>query len=144
MDGMMKTFPLKTLLAAFTALTLLGCTTKPPSTEIEREILLKSSQSWDNSPYMRYPDAAPELTVLKLKIPANTRLPWHIHAISNAGYILSGELIIESKDSGQTRRVKQGEAVAEMVNITHRGVTGDEPVELIVFYAGSEGIPLSE
>ncbi|MNG25698.1 hypothetical protein D3C84_1105940 [compost metagenome] len=62
----------------------------------------------------------------------------------NAAYVLSGELTIESKESGQVRRVKQGEAVAEMVNITHRGVTGEEPVELIVFYAGSEGIPLSE
>ena len=112
--------------------------------EIEREVLLKSSRSWDDTPYVRYPDATPELTVLRLKIPANTQLPWHTHAMPNTGYVLSGELMIENKDNGQTRRVKQGEAVAEMVDIAHRGVTGDEPVELIVFYAGSEGIPLSE
>jgi quercetin dioxygenase-like cupin family protein len=141
---MMKIFPLKTLLAALTALALLGCTTISPSTDIEREILLQSSKSWDGTPYIRYPDAVPELTVLKLTIPANTKLPWHTHPIPNAGYILSGELMIEDRNSGQTRRVKQGEALAEMVNITHRGVTGDEPVELVVFYAGSEGIPLAE
>jgi quercetin dioxygenase-like cupin family protein len=141
---MMKTFPLKTLLAALTALALLGCNTIPPSTEIKREILLQSSKSWDNTPYIRYPDAAPELTVLKLTIPANSKLPWHTHPIPNAAYILSGELIVEDRNSGQTRRIKPGEALAEMVNITHRGVTGDEPVELVVFYAGSEGIPLAE
>jgi quercetin dioxygenase-like cupin family protein len=135
---------MKTLTLALGALALQSCTTATAPTEIEREVLLKSSQSWDNSPYVRYPDSAPELTVLRLKIPANTQLPWHTHAIPNTGYVLSGELLIESKDNGQTRRVKQGEAVAEMVDVAHRGVTGDEPVELIVFYAGSEGIPLSE
>lgn len=135
---------MKTLTLALGALALQSCTTATAPTGIEREILLKSSQSWDNSPYVRYPDSAPELTVLRLKIPANTQLPWHTHAIPNTGYVLSGELLIESKDNGQTRRVKQGEAVAEMVDVVHRGVTGDEPVELIVFYAGSEGIPLSE
>lgn len=140
----MKTLPLKTLLAALAALTLPGCTTTSPSTDIKREILLQSSKSWDDTPYIRYPDAAPELTVLRLLIPANTQLPWHSHPIPNAGYILSGELTIEDRNSGQTRRIKQGEALAEMVNITHRGVTGDEPVELVVFYAGSEGIPLAE
>jgi hypothetical protein len=31
-----------------------------------------------------------------------------------------------------------------MVNTVHRGKTGDNPVELIVFYAGSQGIALSE
>ncbi|WP_429542148.1 cupin domain-containing protein [Pseudomonas frederiksbergensis] len=141
---MMTTFTLKTLLTALTALVLSGCTTTPPSTEIEREILLQSSQSWDNTPYIRYPDAAPELTVLKLTIPANSKLPWHTHPIPNAAYILSGELTVEDRNSGQTRLIKQGEALAEMVNITHRGVTGDTPVKLIVFYAGSEGIPLAE
>ncbi|TPG77405.1 cupin domain-containing protein [Pseudomonas arsenicoxydans] len=135
---------MKTLTLALCALSLQSCTTTIAPTQIERKVLLQSSQSWDNSPYVSYPDAAPELTVLRLKIPANTQLPWHTHAIPNTGYVLSGELLIESKDNGQTRRVKQGEAVAEMVDVVHRGVTGDEPVELIVFYAGSEGIPLSE
>ncbi|MBF6042484.1 cupin domain-containing protein [Pseudomonas sp. P154a] len=138
----MKTLTLKTSLVALCALALQSCTTT--TMEIEREVLLKSSRSWDDTPYVRYPDATPELTVLRLKIPANTQLPWHTHAMPNTGYVLSGELMIENKDNGQTRRVKQGEAVAEMVDIAHRGVTGDEPVELIVFYAGSEGIPLSE
>lgn len=140
----MKQSLLTPLFIALVALALQGCSNSAPTTAIERKVLLQSSTSWDSTPYTHYPYAEPELSVLKLKIPANTQLPWHIHSMPNAAYILSGELTIESKDSGQIQRVKQGEAVAEMVNITHRGVTGEEPVELIVFYAGSAGIPLSE
>ncbi|KAB0493776.1 cupin domain-containing protein [Pseudomonas vancouverensis] len=140
----MKTLLLRVVPAALVSLFLFGCNSKSPSTDITREILLRTSQSWDGTRYISYPDAAPELTVLKLVIPANTQLPWHSHPIPNVGYILSGELLVEDQNSGQTRRIKQGEAVAEMVNITHRGVTGDKPVELVVFYAGSKGIPLTE
>ena len=140
----MKPSILPPLIAALAALALQGCSKEASTSAIEREVLLQSSASWDSTPYARYPFAEPELSVLKLKIPANTKLPWHTHSIPNAAYILSGELIVESKDSGQTRRFKQGEALAEMVNITHRGITGDQPVELVVFYAGSQGIPLSE
>jgi quercetin dioxygenase-like cupin family protein len=143
-DGNMKPSMLTPLFTALIALALQGCSNSASTAAIERKVLLQSSASWDSTPYTHYPYAEPQLSVLKLKIPANTQLPWHRHAMPNAAYVLSGELTIESKESGQVRRVKQGEAVAEMVNITHRGVTGEEPVELIVFYAGSEGIPLSE
>ncbi|WPN47533.1 MULTISPECIES: cupin domain-containing protein [unclassified Pseudomonas] len=140
----MKNTLFRSPLIALAALSLQGCSVQSPPSAIEKEILLQSSKSWDGTPYARYPRAAPELTLLKLRIPPNTQLPWHTHPTPNAGYILSGELIIEGRDNGQTRRIKQGEALAEMVDIAHRGVTGDEPVELIVFYAGSEGIPLAE
>ncbi|MFJ5255048.1 cupin domain-containing protein [Pseudomonas sp. NPDC088414] len=136
--------PFKTLLATLAALTLLGCTSPDKPGQIERKLLLESGTSWDGTPYVRYPNAAPELSVLKLRIPANTQLQWHTHPTPNAAYILSGELTIESRDDGRSQRFKQGEAVAEMVDRSHRGVTGDEPVELVVFYAGGEGIPLSE
>ena len=36
-----------------------------------------------------------------------------------------------------------GQAVAETVQATHRGFATDEPVELIVFYAGQVGLPLT-
>jgi Uncharacterized conserved protein, contains double-stranded beta-helix domain len=140
----MKIYMLTTLLGTLAAGALSGCNPATPAAAIERIVLLQSSASWDDTPYIAYPKTAPELSLLKLKIPANTALDWHTHPIPNAAYILAGELTVESKDSGQVRRFKQGDAVAEMVNITHRGKTGDKPVELIVFYAGSQGIPLSE
>ncbi|WP_434559168.1 cupin domain-containing protein [Pseudomonas sp. Z5-35] len=115
---------------------------QPPA--IERDVLLQSSESWDGTPYASYPTSPPELTLLKLKIPANTQLPWHTHPIPNAAYILSGELTVESRDGRHERSLKAGDVLAEMVDISHRGRTGDGPVELIVFYAGSQGIPLSQ
>lgn len=141
---MKTTSRVRTLLIALACLLTLGCSNTDKKTGIEKEVLLQSSSSWDGTPYASYPQGSPELTLLKLKIPANTELKWHTHPIPNAAYILAGELTVEARDSGQTRVLKQGQTLAEMVNTVHRGKTGDSPVELIVFYAGSQGIALSE
>lgn len=141
---MKTTFPVRTLLIAVAGLITLGCSNTDKKNGIEKEVLLQSSSSWDGTPYASYPQGSPELTLLKLKIPANTELKWHTHPIPNAAYILTGELTVEARDSGQTRVLKQGQTLAEMVDTVHRGKTGDNPVELIVFYAGSQGIALSE
>ncbi|VVN75856.1 cupin domain-containing protein [Pseudomonas fluorescens] len=141
---MKKPAPARTLLVALACLLTLGCSNTNAKPGIEKEVLLQSSSSWDGTPYASYPQGSPELTLLKLKIPANTELKWHTHPIPNAAYILAGELTVEARDSGQTRVLKQGQTLAEMVNTVHRGKTGDSPVELIVFYAGSPGIALSE
>lgn len=139
---------LRFLPIAFACLATAACanpTEMPPqAATIERDVLLQSSASWDGTPYASYPAARPELTLLKLKIPASTQLPWHTHPIPNAAYILSGELIVESRDGRHERKLKAGDVLAEMVDISHRGRTGEGPVELIVFYAGSKGIPLSQ
>lgn len=141
---MKTTAPVSTLLVTLACLLTLGCSNINARPGIEKEVLLQSSSSWDGTPYASYPQGSPELTLLKLKIPANTELKWHTHPIPNAAYILAGELTVEARDSGQTRVLKQGQTLAEMVNTVHRGKTGDSPVELIVFYAGSQGIALSE
>lgn len=131
-------------LTLIACLFLHGCGTPPKAlAPIERQILLQSSASWDGTPYTRYPQSAPELTLLKLKIAPHTTLAWHTHPMPNAAYILRGELTVQSRDSGHAQVFKQGQTLAEMVNIVHRGVTGDTPVELLVFYAGSPGMPLS-
>ncbi|KPW77790.1 hypothetical protein ALQ65_101037 [Pseudomonas syringae pv. coriandricola] len=111
---------------------------------VESRVLLKSKTSWDGTPYMAYPKGQPELTVLKINIPANTALKWHSHPIPNAAYVASGEITVEKRDSNKEIRLKQGDALAEMVDIVHRGKTGDMPVELIVFYAATEATPLSQ
>jgi quercetin dioxygenase-like cupin family protein len=108
------------------------------------EELLRSRASWDGTTYKAYPGGQPEVTLLKIAIPANTTLDWHSHPIPNAGYVLSGELTLQARDSDLQRTLRAGDAIAEMVDRQHRGLTGDLPVELIVFYAGAEGLPLSE
>ena len=136
----MKRLKLPLLIAC---LTLAACSTasKP---QIERQILIQTSHSWDGNAYTAYPEGRPELTLLKLRIPANTVLDWHTHPMPNLAYILSGELLVQAQASGQQRILKAGHTLAEMVDTVHRGKTGDSPVELIVFYAGSPGIPLSQ
>lgn len=111
---------------------------------VESRVLLKSNTSWDGTPYRSHPEGQPELTLLKIDIPANTALKWHSHPIPNAAYVASGEITIETRDGNRQIRLKKGDALAEVVDIVHRGKTGDTPVELIVFYAATETTPLSQ
>ena len=71
------------------------------------------------------------------------RLDWHQHPMINAGYVLSGEITLEKRDTRERQVIHAGQALAECVNLTHRGYTTKQPVELIVFYAGAPGLPLS-
>lgn len=140
----MKNPPAQVLALALSCLPLAACSAPASPTAISKEILLQSSTSWDGTAYSAYPTGVPQLTLLKLHIPANTRLDWHTHPMPNVAYILSGELTVEAKDTGRTIALKSGDSLAEMVATTHRGKTGEKPVELIVFYAGSPGMPLSQ
>lgn len=109
----------------------------------QREVLLQADHSWNGNAYTHYPKGRPELTMLKLTIAPHTNLPWHTHPFPNAAYVLSGTLTIHDKVSGKTKVVHQGEAFAETVDDVHRGETGDEPVVLLVTYAGTPGVPTS-
>lgn len=109
----------------------------------QREVLLQADHSWNGTTYTQYPKGRPQLTMLKLTIAPHTNLPWHTHPFPNAAYVLSGTLTIHDKASGKTKVVHQGEAFAETVDDVHRGETGDEPVVLLVTYAGTPGVPTS-
>lgn len=120
---------------------LTGCSTPPA--QVESQVLLRTSNAWDGSQYPNYPDGPPELTLVKIRIPPETTLDWHSHPMPNAGYLLAGELLVETRDSGKQVRIKAADALAEIVDGVHRGRTGTQAAELIVFYAGSSGVPLS-
>jgi quercetin dioxygenase-like cupin family protein len=111
--------------------------------QIKVEQVLQTTQSWDSRPYTSYPTGQPQMTVLRITIPPNTALHWHRHPIISVGYVLSGHLTLEKKDTGERTILQAGQAVAETVQTTHRGFTTEEPVELIVFYAGQVGLPLT-
>ena len=118
-----------------------GLCAREPQTKVEQ--VLQTTQSWDRTPYTSYPTGQPQVTVLRITIPPNTALHWHRHPIISVGYVLSGHLTLEKKDTGERTILQAGQAVAETVQTTHRGFTTDEPVELIVFYAGQVGLPLT-
>jgi quercetin dioxygenase-like cupin family protein len=111
---------------------------------VKAETLLATGVSWDGEVYKNYPPGDPELSILRITIPPHTRLAWHEHPMPNAAYILSGTLTIEKKDGGMKKIVHAGEALAEMADTVHRGVTSDEPVVLLAFYAGAKGLGLSK
>ena len=61
----------------------------------------------------------------------------------SVGYLLAGKLTIEKRDSGERKILHAGQTLAETLQTTHRGFTTDEPVELVVFYAGQVGTPIT-
>lgn len=105
------------------------------------DVLAKSTRSWNGKAYTHYPKGQPELTVLKMTIPANTALPWHLHPFPNAGYVLQGQLTIEDKASGARHTFHPGEVFTESVDDVHRGVSGPTQTVLIISYAGTPGVP---
>jgi quercetin dioxygenase-like cupin family protein len=109
----------------------------------QREILLQTTQSWNRKRYTHYPTGQPQLTTLKVTMAPHTVLPWHTHPVPNALYILSGTLTLHDRASGKTLVVHQGQAAGEAVNDVHRGEAGDEPVVMLITYAGTPGIQTS-
>lgn len=111
---------------------------------VQSETLMQTGSSWDGEPYKSYPSGRPELSILKITLAPNTELEWHSHPVPNGAYIVSGELTLERKKDGKKRHFVAGQAVSETVDTFHRGLAGNEPVVLIVFYAGSPGVPLTQ
>ena len=110
---------------------------------LEVEELVKTSQSWDGSALVAYPEGTPEVTILKITIPPKFKLPTHRHPMINAGGLLSGELTVTTIE-GKTLHMTAGDPIVEVVNKWHHGVNeGDTPAVIIVVYAGAQGLPLS-
>jgi len=111
--------------------------------DIKSETLLHSSSAWNGVSYEAYSKGAVELSVLRITIPPHSKLKWHTHPMPNAAYIISGEITLEQQGVNMKRHFVAGQVVPEMVNTLHRGITGDQAVVLIVFYAGVQGMPLA-
>ncbi len=107
------------------------------------ETLVKSTASWDGTALPDYPGGRPEITVLRIRIPAGAKLDMHRHPVINAGVLLAGELTVVTKDYKKLR-LKAGDALIEVVDTWHYGKNeGIRPAEIIVFYAGVEGEPIT-
>ena len=130
------------ILYIFLLISFWGCTSNK-NKEIEVITLAKSTKSWNGRPLPKYPEGEPEVTILKITIPPKTTLPLHQHPEINAGVLLKGNLTVisETKD---TLHLKTGDPIIELVNKWHYGINeGNNPVEIIVFYAGIKGKPIT-
>jgi quercetin dioxygenase-like cupin family protein len=98
--------------------------------------LVKSTQSWNGELLPAYPQGQPEITILRISIPAGTQLDTHSHPVINAGVLISGQLTVVTAD-GKTLHLQAGDPIVEVVNTLHYGINqGKVPAEIIVFYAG--------
>lgn len=70
-------------------------------------------------------------------------MPLHIHPVVNAGILLKGELTVTTDDN-KTLHMVAGDALVEVVDTWHYGVNeGNEPAEIVVFYAGIKDKPIT-
>lgn len=111
--------------------------------KISVQELVKTSIVWNGDALPNYPTGSPQVTLLKITIPPQTRLPWHKHPVINVGYLLAGELKVTAED-GQTLTLRAGDPIVELVDQWHYGEnTGDEPAVILVFYAGEKDAPVT-
>ena len=109
----------------------------------EKEVLLKTTSTWDNAEYQKLKIKTPEVTVLKIIINVGEELPMHKHDLVNVAYVKNGTLTVVTDDNKEIT-LNAGEVLPELVGKYHYGKnTGNEPVELVVFYIGKKGTPLS-
>ena len=109
----------------------------------EKNVLLKTTSTWDNVEYKKLKIKKPEVTVLKIIINVNEELPMHKHDLVNVAYVKKGTLTVITDDNKEIT-LKEGDVLPELVGKYHYGKnTGKEPIELIVFYVGEKGTPLS-
>ena len=110
---------------------------------VKVDVLAKTSSSWDGSSLPDYPKGKPEITILRVTIPPGVQLAVHKHPVINAGVLLKGELTVVTKDN-KILHLKAGDPIVEVVNKWHYGKNeGHKPAEIILFYAGIVGTPIS-
>jgi len=110
---------------------------------VDVDVLAKTSASWDGRDLPDYAKGKPEITILRIKIPPKVQLPLHEHPVINAGVLLKGELTVVTEDR-ETLHLKAGDSIVEVVDKWHYGINeGNEPAEIIVFYAGVQGTPIT-
>ena len=113
-----------------------------PSAQVQASTVLKTQVSWDGKPIV-YPSGNAEVSGVVVELAPGAQTGWHTHPVPSFAYIMEGELEIEQR-SGNVKRLKAGEALAEVVNTFHNGRNvGTVPVRLVVFYAGQVGEKLT-
>ena len=108
---------------------------------VSAEPLLKTSTSWDGGAFA-YPSGQAEVTSIILRIEEGQDPPFHCHPVPTMGYTLQGVVEVETT-SGKKITVRGGEPLVEVMRTVHRGRAVEGPAEILVFYAGAEGVPVT-
>ncbi|AUP80848.1 cupin domain-containing protein [Flavivirga eckloniae] len=112
-------------------------------TEIQVEKLAETTKSWNGDTLPNYPTGNPKITVLKITIPPKTKLHKHYHPVINSGILLKGELTVVDIDDN-ILELKEGDVIVELVNKIHYGINKtNKPAVIVVFYSGTEDLPIT-
>lgn len=131
------------LALAFLAAWATGMGPSAAAQGVKVETLSRSDRSWNGDLLPKFNDVQAEVTVLRITVPAGVSLPRHFHPVINAGVLLQGSLRVES-DDGASQSLQPGQALIEMVNKVHRGVSlGPEPAVVVVVYVAPKGSPIT-
>jgi beta-lactamase class D len=137
----MKKVTSQSVVSAWMMAGLILSTGSAPAAEVEE--LVKSNVSWDGRTLPAYPAGSPEVTILRITVAPGERLPLHTHPVINAGVLTKGGLTVVTADDRKLY-LKAGDPIVEVVDTWHYGVNeGSEPAEIVVFYAGITGEPIT-
>ena len=107
------------------------------------EKLIQTQTHWNQQPIQPIHIDHPQITMLRITIPAGEKLDIHKHPVLNIGYLTKGELTVRS-DKGEKLVMKAGDPIVELVDTWHYGEsTGSEDAEIVVTYVGEKGDDLS-
>ena len=107
------------------------------------EKVIQTTTHWNQQPIKQIHIDHPQVTILRITIPAGEKLSMHKHPILNVGYLTKGELTVRS-EKGDKLILKPGDSIVELVNEWHYGEsTGAEDAEIVVTYVGDEKDDLS-
>ncbi len=110
---------------------------------LQVKTLIQTDKAWDGNQYTAYPAGHPQLSVLQITIPPRTTMEWHRHPIPNAAYVVSGELNVETQNRPEGA-LHEGPGDRRDRRRAAPRRDGDQAADLLVFYAGAPGVPLSE
>lgn len=133
------------LVLSFCFFTLPGICAEPAyNASVEAKTVLKATQDVLGQAIIYPKTDHPEITGLRVRIPAGQETGWHTHSTPGYAYVISGTLTLEY-EKGITRQFKPDEAFAEVVNVLHNGRNnGTEDVVLIVFFTGEAGVSFTK
>ncbi|MEM8845200.1 MAG: cupin domain-containing protein [Pseudomonadota bacterium] len=103
------------------------------------DTLLDATTSWDGGE-IYYPEGKAEVTSFILKLEEGKEVPYHCHPVPTMAYVLKGDIEVETANGDKTV-LKEGHSTIEVMKTMHRGMAVGGPAEIIVFYAGAEGVP---
>ena len=84
----------------------------------QKEVLLKTTSTWDNAEYKKLKIKKPEVTVLKIVINVGEELPMHKHNLVNIAYVKQGTLTVIT-DEDKEITLQEGEVLPELIGKYH-------------------------